>query len=103
MGGHCSITSSSNAKSEDLKKITAWGCFCQTGTTTNCYYKAVQVSLSSGIGWSSGESMSFLGCGIVKDPDGSIRNSINGAHCRSSASEGGCSAEWTWHNYEFGS
>jgi hypothetical protein len=102
MGGDCIITPSANAKAEDLRKITAWACICKAGEATNCTYTAVQVSSNSGIIYGSGYLMSMLGCGIVKDPDGSKRDILNNSHCQSSVTAGGCSYKWEWHNYEFG-
>jgi hypothetical protein len=102
MGGHCIITPSANAKTEDLRKITAWVCICKAGEGTNCTYTAVQVSSHSGITYGSGYLMSMLGCGIVKDPDGSKRDILNNHHCDSSVSAGGgCNYKWEWHDYEF--
>jgi hypothetical protein len=101
MGGDCIITPSANAKAEDLRKITAWACICQAGEGTNCTYTAVQVSSNSGIIYGSGYLMSMLGCGIVKDPDGSKRDILNNSHCQSSVSAGGCNYKWEWHDYEF--
>ncbi len=99
--GSCSITPSSNAKQEDLQKITAWACICEVGRS--CRYTAVKVSANSGIFWGAGYGLSYSqGCGIVKDPNGTKRSDLENSVCNGAAGSGSCNYEWQWHDYEFG-